>query len=61
MSLKACHVVCGTLLAALSFGCAAWAFQTGSLFWGVMGILAGIGVIFYGFYFLKKLKNVSYL
>lgn len=61
MSLKAFHLIFVTLLTALSFGCAAWAFQTGSLFWGVMGILAGIGVIIYGFYFLKKLKNVSYL
>ena len=61
MSLKAFHLIFVTLLTALSFGCAAWAFQTGSLFWGVMGILAGVGVIFYGFYFLKKLKNVSYL
>ena len=49
------------MLTALSFGCAAWAFQSGSLFWGVTGVLAGIFVIVYGFYFLKKLKNVSYL
>jgi hypothetical protein len=50
-----------TLLTALSFGCAAWAFQAGSVLWGLAGIAAGIFVIVYGIYFLKKLKNVSYL
>jgi hypothetical protein len=49
------------LLTALAFGCAAWAFRSGSVFWGVTGIAAGIFVIIYGVYFLKKLKNVSYL
>lgn len=61
MSLKAFHLIFVTLLTSLSFGCAAWAFQAGSLFWGVMGIIAGILVIVYGIYFLKKLKKTSYL
>jgi hypothetical protein len=61
MSLKAFHLIFVTLLTALCFGCAAWAFQSGSVFWGVVGIGAGISVIVYGLYFLKKLKNVSYL
>jgi hypothetical protein len=61
MSLKAFHLIFVTLLTALSFGCAAWAFQVGQTFWGVTGIVAGILVIVYGVYFLKKLKNVSYL
>lgn len=61
MSLKAFHLIFVTLLTSLSFGCAAWAFQLGSPFWGVTGIVAGIFVIIYGIYFLKKLKNVSYL
>ena len=61
MSLKAFHLIFVTLLTALSFGCAAWAFQTGSVPGGAMGITAGIFVIVYGVYFLKKLKNVSYL
>lgn len=61
MSLKAFHLIFVTLLTSLSFGCAAWAFQSGSVFWGVSGILAGILVIGYGIYFLKKLKHVSYL
>jgi len=50
-----------TLLTGLSFGCAAWAFAAGSVIWGATGIGAGILVIGYGIYFLKKLKNVSYL
>ena len=61
MSLNAFHLIFDTLLTTLSFGCAAWAFQAGSVFWGVAGIAAGIFVIVYGIYFLKKLKNVSYL
>jgi hypothetical protein len=61
MSLKAFHLIFVTLLTALSFGCAAWAFQAGSVFWGVAGIVVGIFVIVYGVYFLKKLKNVGYL
>jgi len=61
MSLKAFHLIFVTLLTGLSFGCAGWAFSEGKAIWGVTGILAGIFVIVYGIYFLKKLKNVSYL
>jgi len=61
MSLKAFHLIFVTLLTALSFGCAAWAFQSGSVFWGGAGVLSGIVVIVYGIYFLKKLKKISYL
>ena len=61
MSLKAVHLIFVTLLTSLSFGCAAWAFQADSTLWGVTGIVTGILVIVYGIYFLKKLKNVSYL
>ena len=61
MSLKAFHLIFVTLLTSLSFGCAAWAFQTGNPVWGATGIGAGLLVIVYGIYFLKKLKNVSYL
>jgi hypothetical protein len=61
MSLKAVHLIFVTLLTALSFGCAAWAFQAGSVLWGAVAAVAGILVIVYGIYFLKKLKNVSYL
>jgi hypothetical protein len=61
MSLKAFHLIFVTLLTSLSFGCATWAFVAGSTFWGVTGIVAGILVIVYGIYFLKKLKRISYL
>ena len=61
MSLKAFHLIFVTLLTGLSFGCAAWAFSEGSVIWGTVGIAAGIFVIVYGIYFLKKLKNISYL
>ena len=61
MSLKAVHMIFVTLLTALSFGCAAWAFQSGSLQWGATAVLAGVLVIIYGVYFLKKLKKISYL
>jgi len=61
MSLKAFHLIFVTLLTTLSFGCAAWGFAAGRPLFGMLGIAAGILVIVYGIYFLKKLKNVSYL
>ena len=60
MSLKAFHLIFVTLLTALSFGFAAWAFAAGSGLWRA-GIATGILVIIYGIYFLKKLKKISYL
>ena len=61
MSLKAFHLIFVTLLTSLSFGCAAWAFADGKPGFGALGIAAGILVIIYGIYFLKKLKKISYL
>lgn len=61
MSLKAFHLIFVTLLTLLSFGCAALAFNAGSTKWGWASIAAGILVIIYGIYFLKKLKRISYL
>ena len=61
MSLKAFHLIFVTLLTALSFGFAAWAFATGHTAFGVSGIATGILVVIYGVYFLKKLKKISYL
>jgi hypothetical protein len=61
MSLKAFHLIFVTLLTGLSFGCAAWAFNSGRPVFGAAAIATGILVIVYGIYFLKKLKNVSYL
>ena len=61
MSLKAFHLVFVTLLTTLSFGFAGWAFASNHIWLGVAGIAAAILVIFYGVYFLKKLKKISYL
>jgi hypothetical protein len=61
MSLKAFHLIFVTLLTALSFGFTAWAFMNGHPALGAFGIVAAILVIYYGFYFLKKLKKISYL
>jgi hypothetical protein len=61
MSLKAVHLIFVTLLTALAFGCAAWAFQAGSAAWGAVAAVTGVFVIGYGIYFLKKLKKISYL
>ncbi|MCA1826265.1 MAG: hypothetical protein ABR567_20260 [Myxococcales bacterium] len=68
MSLKAFHVffVGLSVLCALGFG--AWAIadylRTGSstvLLLGVLGFAAAAALVWYGFWFLRKLKNVSYL
>lgn len=61
MSLKAFHLVFVSLLTLLAFGCAAWGFSAGHALFGIGGIVAGVLVIFYGKYFLKKLKRISYL
>ena len=61
MSLKAFHLIFVMLLTALTFGCAAWAFQSGRALWGAVSLATGALVIGYGVYFLKKLKKISYL
>ena len=69
MSLKAFHVIFITASSALAFGCGVWAFKSYfgpegrvlDLLFGIGSILAGVGLIVYERYFLKKLKNVSYL
>ena len=69
MSLKAFHLIFITASCALAFGCAVWGiknyFSTDGkaldLIFGLGALVAGVGLIFYERYFLKKLKNVSYL
>jgi hypothetical protein len=61
MSLKGFHLVFVTLLTALSFSCAAWAFDEGRTGLGAVGVTAGVVVIVYGVYFLRKLKKMSFL
>jgi hypothetical protein len=69
MSLKTFHLIFITAASALSFGCGVWGLKnywsaTGGLwdlFFGLGSLAAGAGLIVYERYFLKKLKNVSYL
>jgi hypothetical protein len=69
MSLKAVHLVFVGALSALAFGLGVWrlrdyfsgAGQRQDLVWGLLALLAGGAVIYYGRYFLKKLRSVSYL
>ena len=68
MSLKAFHVffVIVSVLCALGFG--AWSIaayqrtgQGGTLALGLLGFAAAAALIWYGLWFLRKLKGVSYL
>jgi len=69
MSLKAFHLIFITASCALAFGCAVWALKDyfapdGSprdLVFGLGSLAAGVGLVLYERYFLKKLKKVSYL
>jgi hypothetical protein len=69
MSLKAFHIIFITASSALAVGCGVWGLKNYfgadgrvlDLLFGLGSLAAGIGLILYGRYFLKKLKNVSYL
>jgi hypothetical protein len=61
MSLKAFHLIFVTSLTTLSMGFAAWAFFSGRVLFGLLGLVAAALVVVYGVYFLKKLKKISYL
>jgi hypothetical protein len=69
MSLKAFHLVFITASCALAFGFGVWELKTyfsaeGGLLdmiFAIGSFVAGISLIFYERYFLKKLKDVSYL
>jgi hypothetical protein len=69
MSLKAFHVVFITASSLLAFGFAGWMLReyrspdgtTSDLVYAVLSALVGIGLLIYERYFLRKLKNVSYL
>ncbi len=69
MSLKAFHIFFITVAAAVSTGCAVWAFRAyGSpesrpwqLGFGIGGVVLAVALLIYGYSFLKKMKNVSYL
>jgi hypothetical protein len=69
MSLKAFHLVFVTLISSLALGCGIWQLvsyrspggTTANLLIGIASLLVMVGMLVYGHYFLKKLKNVSYL
>jgi hypothetical protein len=69
MSLKAFHVIFITAASAMAFGCGVWGIKNYfspdgrlvELIFGIGAILVGIALIIYERYFLKKLKNISYL
>ena len=69
MSLKAFHVVFITVASAFCFAFGVWMLRdfrgpegsAGDLWLGVGSLIAGISLVIYERYFLKKLKNVSYL
>jgi hypothetical protein len=69
MSLKAFHVIFITAASAMAFGCGVWGIKNYfsaegrvlDLVFGIGSVLVGIALIIYERYFLKKLKNISYL
>jgi len=69
MSLKAFHVIFITAASAMAFGCGVWGIKNYfsadgrvlDLIFGIGSILGGVALIIYERYFLKKLKNISYL
>jgi hypothetical protein len=69
MSLKAFHLIFITASCGLAFGCGIWGLKDYSssgggvfdLLFGIGSLATGIALIVYERFFLKKLKNVSYL
>ncbi len=69
MSLKAFHVVFISAASALAFGFGAWMLRayrspegaTSDVVWALASLAAGVGLLVYEFFFLRKLKHVSYL
>jgi hypothetical protein len=70
MSLKAVHILFILASTLLCFGFAAWAIasylheeprNTVNLGMGIFSAVLGVALVIYGRYFLKKLKDVSYL
>lgn len=68
MSLKAVHLIFVNALSALAVGCAIWKFRdfaesraSGDFLMGAGAVIAALLVVVYGWYFLKKMKSVSYI
>jgi len=68
MSLKAFHIIFIAASTLLAFGFGAWELQNyfaakenQSLWFGIVSLLVGIALLWYGKVVLKKLKHISYL
>lgn len=69
MSLKAIHIVFITASTLLALGFGAWCLNNyfqglgtrADLWFGLGSVGVAVALVCYGIYFLKKLKNVSYL
>ncbi len=69
MSLKAFHLIFISASCALALGCGIWGLKsyfskggtTLDLLFGIGSLVVLVGLILYERYFLRKLKNVSYL
>jgi hypothetical protein len=69
MSLKTFHLIFISASSALAIGCGVWGlkdfFSEGGRAWdlifGLGSLAAGVGLVIYERFFLKKLKHVSYL
>jgi hypothetical protein len=68
MSLKAFHVFFVVVSTLLALGFGVWSVadysrtgQGGTLAMGIAGFVGAGVLVWYGFWFLRKLKNVSYL
>ena len=69
MSLKAFHVIFITAASLLAFGFGVWLLRaargeegpTAEFAGGIASLVVGVALLIYERFFLKKLKNVSYL
>jgi hypothetical protein len=68
VSLKAFHIIFVTVSILLTLGFGVWSLvhyadekRVLDLAFGIGSILAAVGLVFYGRYVLKKLKDISYL
>jgi xanthosine utilization system XapX-like protein len=68
MSLKFFHVLFVVLATLLSVGFAVWSFMqvaagAGALYLvlGILGLVVAVALVIYGRWFLKKMKDVSYM
>ncbi len=68
MSLKAFHIIFVVVSMLFSLGLAGWGLhqfitlgKTTGLLFAIGGAITAVALLIYGRYFLKKLKNISYL